>query len=147
MNSIHRVGQTAQKNECAQTYERMYVACLPKRIASSKIQDLLSTLVFFRRRLVKNLCRLACLKSRNPVGRSANGAKYDSQGQARSASPLVIGNQLKRALEVRNIFAIIALFQSFTVVYAWTRGDAPRSARRLPLAIIFRAFGAPQTDF
>ncbi len=117
-----------------------------------------------------------CLKSRNPFGRSANGAKYDSQGQARSASPLVIGNQLKRALKVRNIFAIIALFQSFTVVYAWTqgrraslcsalargprgdaslcsalargpRGDAPRSARRLPLAIIFRAFGAPQTNF
>src|ERR1041384_4149262 len=26
------------------------------------------------------------------------------------------------------------------------RGDAPRFARRLPLAIIFRAFGAPQPD-
>jgi hypothetical protein len=50
--------------------------------------------------------------------RSAKGAKYDSQGQARSASPLVIGNQLKRALKVRNIVAIITLFQSFTVVYA-----------------------------
>ena len=28
-----------------------------------------------------------------------------------------------------------------------TRGDAPRAARRLPLAIIFRAFGAVQTEF
>ena len=54
--------------------------------------------------------------------RSANGAKYDSQGQARSASPLVIGNQLKRALKVRNTIAIITLFQSFTVVYAWIQG-------------------------
>ena len=45
---------------------------------------------------------------------------------------------------MRNIFAIIALFQSFTVVYAWTQG---RRASRLPLAIIFRAFGAPHTDF
>ena len=34
---------------------------------------------------------------------SAEGAEYDSQGQARSASPLVTMNKLKRALKVRNI--------------------------------------------
>jgi hypothetical protein len=57
-----------------------------------------------------------------PGRRSANGAKYDSQGQARSASPLVFRNQLKRALKVRNIIAVITLFQSFTVGNAWTQG-------------------------
>src|SRR6476646_3321344 len=36
---------------------------------------------------------------------SANGAKYDSRGQARSASPLVRRNNLQRALKVRNIIA------------------------------------------
>ncbi len=71
---------------------------------------------------VQGLSAWLCTKSRNPVRRSANGAKYDSQGQAQSASPLVIGNQLKRALKVRNIIAIITLFQSFKVVYAWDPG-------------------------
>src|ERR1041384_2393495 len=88
------------------------------------------------------------LKVQNAVGRSANGAKYYSQEQARSASPLVTGMKLKRALKVRNIIVIIALFQSFTVViYTLSRGDALRCAQRLPLAVIFRAFGALQTDF
>ena len=41
----------------------------------------------------------------NPVGRSANGAKYNSQWQARSASLLVRSNRLMRALKVRNIIA------------------------------------------
>jgi hypothetical protein len=46
---------------------------------------------------------------------SAKGAGYESQGQARSASPLVTTNIFNRALKVRNINAIIPLFQSFTV--------------------------------
>ena len=65
-----------------------------------------------------------------------------ARGKREARRPLVTGNQVKRALKVRNIIAIITLFQSFMVVYVWTRGDAPRSARRLPLAIIFRAVGA-----
>jgi hypothetical protein len=33
----------------------------------------------------------------------------------------------------------------FSNSFSFTRGDAPRFARRLPLAIIFRAFGAAYT--
>src|SRR5215211_7474127 len=57
----------------------------------------------------------------------------------RGASPLVSRNQPRGALKVRNMMAIISLFQSFTNHYALTQG---RRAARLPLAIIFRAFGA-----
>ena len=60
--------------------------------------------------------------------RSAKGAKYDSQGQARSASPLVSRNQLRGALKVRNMMAIISLFQSFTIITLLPRGK--REARR-----------------
>jgi len=38
----------------------------------------------------------------------------------------------------------IPLFQSFPVMTLLSRGDALRSAQRLPLAVIFRAFGAAQ---
>ena len=37
------------------------------------------------------------------------------------------------------------IFRTFSAPfnkYWWTRGDALRSAQRLPLAIVFRAFGA-----
>ena len=50
---------------------------------------------------------------------------------------------LTRALKVRNIMP--NLFRSFRASQSLCfdpRGDAPRSARRLPLAVIFRAFGA-----
>jgi hypothetical protein len=50
---------------------------------------------------------------------SAKGARYDSQGQALSEAKRVApGNKNKseRALKVRNIFAIIPLFQSSTVL-------------------------------
>ena len=43
---------------------------------------------------------------------------------------------------MRNIIVTITLFQSFTTVYVRAQG---RRASRLPLAIIFRAFGAPET--
>ena len=43
---------------------------------------------------------------------------------------------------MRNITAVISLFQSFTIITLSTRGDAPHVVRRLPLAFIFRAFGA-----
>ena len=38
--------------------------------------------------------------------------------------------------------SIIPLFQSITIICAHTRGDAPHVVWRLPLAFIFRAFGA-----
>src|ERR1041384_7455471 len=42
---------------------------------------------------------------------------------------------------------VIPLLQSSSHYFFVTRGDAPRSARRLPLAFIFRAFGAIQSNF
>src|ERR1700754_4683871 len=42
---------------------------------------------------------------------------------------------------------VIPLFQSSTLTMLLPRGDAPRVARRLPLAIIFRAFGACLIEF
>ncbi len=56
-----------------------------------KVQVLNSFVIVGRYRL--------CLKSRNPVGRSANGAKYDSQGQARSASPLGYRKPIEESTE------------------------------------------------
>jgi len=53
-----------------------------------------------------------------------------------------------RALKVRNT---IAGYSALSVLHACyvlvARGDPPRCARRLPLAVIFRAFGAAQIDF
>jgi len=40
---------------------------------------------------------------------SANGAEYESQGQARSASPLEKDNQPVRALKGRNLFGYFGL--------------------------------------
>ena len=69
---------------------------------------------------------------------SANGAKYDSQGQVRSeasTSPLVANSIFDSALKGRNISA----FQALIFLSGLNQG---RRASRLPLAIIFRAFGA-----
>src|ERR1043165_525443 len=74
---------------------------------------------------------------------SAKDAKHDSPRQARAtrdASPLVSGNNRKRALKVRT--PVITLFRASCSSCLYPGGDAPRVARRLPLAIIFRAFGA-----
>jgi len=102
--------------------------------------------------------------------RSAEGAQYDSQGQAPSNARRVAPGQLNnliRALKVRNTnaryFALSEL-NAYLCSYPgatrlallgacpWllycapsaleAKGDAPRVARRLPLAIILRAFGA-----
>jgi len=48
-----------------------------------------------------------------------------------------------RALKVRNtIVSCSALSELHGPLMIWSRGDAPRTARRLPLAVLFRAFGA-----
>jgi len=61
----------------------------------------------------------------------------------RNASPLVRGhNFLKRALKVRNINLNYFALSELTGHCGLTRGDAPHVVRRLPLAFIFRAFGA-----
>ena len=84
-------------------------------------------------------------KNRNTLGatdsasQSAEGAEYNSQGQARSASPLVTYTKRRRGLKGRNI--IPPLSGLGRKIYLSTRGDVPTS-RDLPLAVISRAFGA-----
>jgi hypothetical protein len=48
-----------------------------------------------------------------------------------------------KALKERNTRGDISHFQCSLKLILLTRGDAVRSAHRLPLAFIFRAFGAP----
>src|ERR1043165_1891018 len=65
----------------------------------------------------------------------------------RGASPLVKEKFLKRALKVRNTFAIYSALSELHGYYIyWSRGDALRCAQRLPLAFIFVAFGAVQPE-
>jgi len=72
------------------------------------------------------------------ITNSAEGAKYNSQGQARSASPLVKGFPRRaQGLKGRNS---ITPFQGWRAVFLIRYQG--RRASRLPLAIIFRAFGA-----
>jgi len=77
---------------------------------------------------------------------SAKGAEYDSQGQApnnvRRVAPGYRGIILNRALKVRNINVNFALSELHRYWRTLSRGDAPYVVRRLPLALIFRAFGA-----
>ena len=71
---------------------------------------------------------------------SANGAEYESPGQARRASPRGTYSKFEQGLKGRNrYYALSALDQ---MSFAVTRGDTLRFASRLPLAFIFRALGA-----
>src|SRR5215218_6175654 len=79
--------------------------------------------------------------------RSAKGAEYDSQGQAPSTARRVapgkqepIEGSTESAKYDRDYFALSELHNRSP----FTQG---RRALRLPLAIIFRAFGAVQTEF
>jgi len=74
--------------------------------------------------------------------RSANGAEYESQGQARSASPLVTYNQNVSALKGRNLVGVISAFQASIAYGPDHQGRRASLRSRLPLAIIFRAVGA-----
>jgi hypothetical protein len=51
-----------------------------------------------------------------------------------------------RALKVRNTIASYSALSELNVRYGLSQGRRPRVARRLPLAIIFRAFGAGRLD-
>ena len=80
---------------------------------------------------------------------SANGAKYESQGQARSASPLGNRHEKIQTLKERNNsfteqYFALSMLAGFNGPYS--RGDARRFAPLLPLAFIFRAFGARTQD-
>ena len=73
--------------------------------------------------------------------RSANGAEYESQGQARSEAERVApGNRQSNvpALKGRNSLRISA----FQASISGARGKPGRRASRLPWAFIFRAVGA-----
>ena len=68
------------------------------------------------------------------------GAKRRAE---RVASPLVSINEIEEGTGKCEIGSlVIPLLQSLTLFTSLPRDDAPRVARRLPLAIIFRAFGA-----
>jgi len=72
---------------------------------------------------------------------SANGAEYDSQGQARSASPLVPQTKRYRGLKGRNIQNKLRPFRARIGLIVLTRGDALRACPWLsysaPLALCF----------
>jgi len=57
---------------------------------------------------------------------SAKGAEYESQGQARSASPLVTKSKFRPALKGRHTVRISAL-------QAWPFFGVPDQGRRAPL--------------
>ena len=85
--------------------------------------------------------------------RSAKGAKYDSQGQARSASPLGKKRNDCEALKERNKGDIFRTFRAPVNWFLLTRGDALRGCPWLsyfaPLALRrlkFRAFGAAEIE-
>ncbi len=62
----------------------------------------------------------------------------------RSVSPLVSKLRFKESTESAKYQRYLSRsFRASQPIAAVTRGDAPRSARRLPLAVILRAFGAP----
>jgi len=66
----------------------------------------------------------------------------------RNASPLVTKTHFEQSTEGAKYER--QLFRSFRAsrpMCAFTRGDAPHIVRRLPLAIIFRAFGASLASF
>ena len=65
----------------------------------------------------------------------------------RNASPLVTKKYFEPSTESAKYQR--ELFRSFRAsrpLRAFTRGDAPHVVRRLPLAFIFRAFGAGSSD-
>jgi hypothetical protein len=55
----------------------------------------------------------------NTGRRSANGAEYDSQGQARSASPLVTDNKKIPALKGRNTLPAYFGLSGLDLAYSW----------------------------
>ena len=75
-------------------------------------------------------------KARNMTARGKRRAE-------RCASPLVKRKKLERALKVRNTNASYSALSELQRNFGFvSRGDAFRFASRLPLAVIFRAFGA-----
>jgi hypothetical protein len=65
---------------------------------------------------------------------SAKGAKYESQGQARSEAERVAPGERKRsdpALKARNTRDIFGPFRPYLIVHIATRGDVPRLAPAL----------------
>ena len=75
------------------------------------------------------------------VGKSAEGAQYESQGQARSASSLGCDkrNQIRpERPKYHRYYALLGLHGLIPL----SRGDVLRFASHLPLAFIFRAVGA-----
>src|SRR5262249_5582870 len=85
-----------------------------------------------------------CLKSRNSICAAPKARNMIDRGSVRAergASPLDKKLITAKALKERNTSADISHFQC-SANYSLLPGATLRSAQRLPLAIIFRAFGA-----
>ena len=65
-----------------------------------------------------------------------------ARGKREARRPWIVPKRERRGLKGRNTAASIAAFQALNAFWYLTRGDALRFASRLPLAFIFRAFGA-----
>ena len=62
-----------------------------------------------------------------------------ARGKREARRPWLEKNKFIRALKVRNIYSALSELHG---KFYFTQGRRARVARRLPLAIIFRAFGA-----
>src|ERR1051326_6666035 len=78
---------------------------------------------------------------RQTASESAEGAEYDSQGQALSASPLVKHQANVEAGRAEIIAIVLRPFRAHVGRLVYYQG---RRASRLPLAFIFRAVGAQE---
>ena len=90
--------------------------------------------------------KIAAPKARNIMTRdramSAKGAEYNSQGQARSASPLVKHPKEASRPEGPKYVQSYSALSGLGAFNLCLPGATSRQSRDLPLAIIFRAFGA-----
>src|ERR1051326_8039068 len=72
------------------------------------------------------------------------GGKREAQ---RNASPLVTKKYFEQSTEsAKYQRQLLRSFRASRLLFDLTRGDAPHVVRRLPLAIIFRAFGAHRSS-
>ena len=82
------------------------------------------------------------------IAESAKGAECYSQGQVlseASTAPLEVAQVFPPSSEgaVTSPEGLSRLQRSAIFLLTWSRGDVPRFAHHLPLAITFRAGGAP----
>src|ERR1043165_6704821 len=86
---------------------------------------------------------MIAIRGKRPAPKARNIIARGKREAQRNASPLVTKKYFEQSTESAKYQR--QLFRSFRAsrsLRAVTRGDAPHVVRRLPLAFIFRAFGA-----